>query len=46
MGAEGDLALGVNVQVKTLFAIRAVTIPNKEIAFWHFAPGWGQVSVV
>lgn len=37
MRAEGNLALGVNVQIKALLAVRAIAIPNKEIAFRHFA---------
>ena len=41
MGTEGNLALGVNMQVKTLFAVRAVAVPHKEITFRHFTPRCG-----
>lgn len=39
---EGNLAFGVNVQVKTFFAVGAVAVPNKEITFRHFTPRWGK----
>lgn len=44
VGAEWDLAVGVNVEVETLFAIGAIAVPHEKVAFWHFAPNESVVS--
>ena len=37
VGAEGDFGVGVDVEVETFFAVGAITVANKEVAFGHFA---------